>query len=78
LTGMLNQQCFDPAISPVVGLTKDTLNKYYLLTDLSKVYCIVMVLHPHYQLDYFKQAKWQAEWINTAHELVCSTYRLSY
>ena len=42
---MLNQQCFDPAIWPVVGLTKNTLNKYYLLTDLSKVYCIVMGKH---------------------------------
>ena len=41
-TGMLNQQCFDPAIHSVVGLTKNTLNKYYLLTDSSKVYHITM------------------------------------
>ena len=30
------------------------------------------------KLDYFKLANWQAEWINTAHELVHATYRLSY
>ncbi|KIM57277.1 hypothetical protein SCLCIDRAFT_130824 [Scleroderma citrinum Foug A] len=77
-TGMLNQQCFDPAIRSAVGLIKNTLNKYYLLTDSSKVYHITMVLHPRYKLDYFKQAKWQAEWINTAHELVHATYRSSY
>ncbi|KIM59460.1 hypothetical protein SCLCIDRAFT_126126, partial [Scleroderma citrinum Foug A] len=59
----------------VVRLAKNTLNKYYSLTDSSKVYyCIVMVLHPHYKLDYFKQAKWQAEWINTTHKLVHATY----
>ena len=37
-----------------------------------------LVLHPCYKLDYFKQAKWQAEWINTTHELVHATYRSSY
>ncbi|KIM66377.1 hypothetical protein SCLCIDRAFT_21879 [Scleroderma citrinum Foug A] len=78
MTGMLNQQCFDPAICSAVGLAKNTLNKYYSLTNSSKVYRIMMVLHPCYKLDYFKQAKWQAEWINTTHELVHATYRSSY
>ena len=45
MTGMLNQQCFDPAICSVVGLAKNTLNKYYLLTDVSKVYHIMMGKH---------------------------------
>ena len=41
-TGMLNHNHFDPAIHATVGLTKNTLNKYYSLTDSSKVYCIAM------------------------------------
>ncbi|KIM55510.1 hypothetical protein SCLCIDRAFT_41634, partial [Scleroderma citrinum Foug A] len=77
-TGMLNHQCFDPAIRTTVRLTKNNLDKYYSLTDASKVYCIVMVLHPRYKLDYFKQANWQVDWINTAHELVRATYNSSY
>ena len=44
-TGMLNQQRFNPAIRSAVGLAKNTLNKYYLLTDSSKVYCIMMGKH---------------------------------
>ena len=41
-TGMLNHQRFDPAIRATVRLTKNNLNKYYSLTDASKVYCIAM------------------------------------
>ena len=41
-TGMLNDEGFDPAICAAVGLAKKTLNKYYSLTDLSRVYCIAM------------------------------------
>ena len=41
-TGMLGQQCFDPAIHAAVGLAKRTLNKYYEHTDLSKLYQISM------------------------------------
>ena len=41
-TGMLNHNHFDPTIRTTVGLAKNTLNKYYSLTDSSKVYCIAM------------------------------------
>ena len=41
-TGMLNHNRFDPAIRTAVGLAKNTLNKYYSLTDSSKVYHIAM------------------------------------
>ena len=41
-TGMLNQQQFDPAIQSALRHAKNTLNKYYLLTDSSKVYRIMM------------------------------------
>ena len=39
---------------------------------------IWIVLHPHYKMDYFKQAKWKVDWINTAHDLIHTTYDLSY
>ena len=41
-TGMLDHNHFDPAIHTAVGLAKNTLNKYYSLTDSSKVYRIAM------------------------------------
>ena len=41
-TGMLDHNHFDPAIHTALGLAKNTLNKYYSLTDSSKVYCIAM------------------------------------
>ena len=41
-TGMLDHNHFDPAICATVRLTKNTLNKYYSLTDSSKVYRIAM------------------------------------
>ncbi|KIM69828.1 hypothetical protein SCLCIDRAFT_102639 [Scleroderma citrinum Foug A] len=77
-TGMLNQCRFDPAIHSAIGLTKRTLNKYYQLTDLSKLYCIALVLHPCHKMEYFKQAKWRADWIADADQLICDTYALHY
>ncbi|KIM52767.1 hypothetical protein SCLCIDRAFT_140432 [Scleroderma citrinum Foug A] len=65
-TSMLDHTRFDPAIHAAIGLAKKTLNKYYSLTDSSKVYCIAMILHPCYKLEYFKQAKWNVDWIDTA------------
>ena len=41
-TGMLDHTHFDPAICATIRLAKKTLNKYYSLTDSSKVYCIAM------------------------------------
>ena len=36
------------------------------------------VLHPKYKLDYFKGAKWEQEWIDTAEELVHTQFNRSY
>lgn len=41
-TGMLQWNTLDPAIHAAVGLTKKTLNKYYVHTDTSKLYHIAM------------------------------------
>ncbi|KIK25258.1 hypothetical protein PISMIDRAFT_96993, partial [Pisolithus microcarpus 441] len=42
MTGMLDEGQFDPSIHAAVGLAKKTLNKYYSLTDMSKLYHIAM------------------------------------
>ncbi|KAN0078392.1 hypothetical protein V8E55_010449 [Tylopilus felleus] len=54
--GMLNNQKLSPAICVAIGLAKKTLNRYYSLMDLGKMYCIAMVLHPCHKLKYFKSA----------------------
>ncbi|KIM51047.1 hypothetical protein SCLCIDRAFT_46451, partial [Scleroderma citrinum Foug A] len=77
-TGMLDHTHFDPAICATIRLAKKTLNKYYSLTDSSKVYCIAMILHPCYKLEYFKQAKWNVDWIDTAQDLIRATYDSTY
>ncbi|KAI6107636.1 hypothetical protein EDD16DRAFT_1435952, partial [Pisolithus croceorrhizus] len=66
MTAMLDDMCLDPSIQAAVGLAKRTLNRYYLLTDMSNLYHIVMVLHPHHKLEYFRQVKWETDWIKTA------------
>ncbi|KIM66632.1 hypothetical protein SCLCIDRAFT_37434, partial [Scleroderma citrinum Foug A] len=77
-TGLLKKEQLDRAIHAAVGLAKRTLNRYYSLTDTSKLYCIAMVLHPCYKLEYFKQAGWMLEWVTTAQNLVCNTFKTSY
>ncbi|KAI6100031.1 hypothetical protein EDD17DRAFT_1427959, partial [Pisolithus thermaeus] len=66
VTGMLDEECFNPSIHAAVRLTKKTLNKYYSLMDTSDLYHIMMVLHPHHKLEYFRHTKWEADWIKTA------------
>ncbi|KAH7924728.1 hypothetical protein BV22DRAFT_978624, partial [Leucogyrophana mollusca] len=55
-----------PAIHMALGLAKKMLNCYYKLTDSSDIYCIGMVLHLRHKLTYFKNARWEPDWINTA------------
>lgn len=38
----------------------------------------MIVLHPKYKLNYFKTAKWEQMWIDTAEELVRTEYRDKY
>ncbi|KAF8225689.1 hypothetical protein L208DRAFT_1305354 [Tricholoma matsutake] len=70
LSAQANDCSLSPTIKASLGLRKKTLNRYYLLTDSSEVYHIAMVLHPRHKLLYFKSAKWEQEWIDTAKELV--------
>ncbi|KAG2060746.1 hypothetical protein BDR06DRAFT_843353, partial [Suillus hirtellus] len=66
LTTYFLNASFLPSIRVAVGLTKKTLNCYYQLTDISEVYHIAMVLHPCHKLTYFRCAKWEDAWIETA------------
>ncbi|KAF5332362.1 hypothetical protein D9758_016948 [Tetrapyrgos nigripes] len=73
----LNNQ-LDPAIRAAVSLAKKTLNKYYGKFDYSKVYRIVMVLHPRHKLNYFKTAEWPTSWVDAAKEIVREVYERDY
>ncbi|TFY73210.1 hypothetical protein EWM64_g10802 [Hericium alpestre] len=69
---------FNAAIRASLTMAKKTLNHYYDLTDSSEVYRIAMVLHPCHKLEYFKNANWETDWINTACDLVQDEYKRSY
>ena len=67
-----------PAIHAAVSLAKQTLNKYYSLSDSSEVSHIAMILHPHHKLTYFKNAHWEKDWIKTAESLLHEEFNRSY
>ncbi|KAF8162012.1 hypothetical protein BJ912DRAFT_865096 [Pholiota molesta] len=68
----------NPAIKSAISTAKKTLNRYYSRTDDAEVYRIAMILHPAYKLEYFRAANWEAEWIQTAEELVRSEFDRNY
>ena len=39
---------------------------------------MLSVLHPRYKLEYFKKAGWEPDWINTAEELVRTSFNKFY
>ncbi|KAL0564799.1 hypothetical protein V5O48_017240, partial [Marasmius crinis-equi] len=61
-----------------LACAKKMLNKYYALTDASKVYRIAMVLHPQHKLAYFHDQNWEEPWIKRAHDLVKAVYQERY
>ncbi|TFY73141.1 hypothetical protein EWM64_g10871, partial [Hericium alpestre] len=69
---------FHPVIRASLNIAKCTLNRYYTMTDLSEVYRIAMVLHPRHKLAYFKNARWEQEWIDTARDVVHDKFKHSY
>ncbi|TDL13592.1 hypothetical protein BD410DRAFT_735159 [Rickenella mellea] len=68
------QRCIQTSLT----IGKKTLNRYYNLTDDSEVYRIAMVLHPRHKLNYFKNARWEESWINTARDIVRDEFERSY
>ena len=39
---------------------------------------MLSVLHPQYKLEYFKKAGWEPDWINTAEQLVRTSFNKFY
>ncbi|KJA19986.1 hypothetical protein HYPSUDRAFT_142979 [Hypholoma sublateritium FD-334 SS-4] len=78
LTAQANNDAYSPAIRAALGIAKKTLNRYYSRTDDSEAYRIAMILHPKYKLNYFKSAKWEQVWVDTAEELIRTEYRDKY
>ncbi|KAG1840505.1 hypothetical protein DFJ58DRAFT_667157, partial [Suillus subalutaceus] len=66
------------AIRAALAMGKKTLDRYYSLTDSSQTYHIAMVLHLRHKLSYFKTAGWEAEWIQTASDLVRHEFDFAY
>jgi hypothetical protein len=69
---------FHRSIVAALKLARNKMNRYYSLTDASSTYRIAMVLHPGMKLDYFRQAEWEADWIEQAESLVRDVYVSRY
>lgn len=77
-TQSINHEEFVSSIHAAANLAKKTLNRYYSLMDASDVYRVAMILHPRYKLEYFKNAKWEEEWIEAVKGIVHDRYDESY
>ncbi|RPD64008.1 hypothetical protein L227DRAFT_486902, partial [Lentinus tigrinus ALCF2SS1-6] len=53
---------FTPAIHAACKLAKVILNKYYSLSDASKLYHLTIMLHLLMKLEYFQRMKWPEIW----------------
>ncbi|KAF6747990.1 hypothetical protein DFP72DRAFT_821122 [Ephemerocybe angulata] len=69
---------FAESIRAACTLSKATLNRYYNKTDTSETYRIAMILHPRYKLQYFRNRRWETDWIETAEEILRDEYKRSY
>ncbi|KAF6741083.1 hypothetical protein DFP72DRAFT_835320 [Ephemerocybe angulata] len=67
-----------PAIRAACALSKKTLNRYYEKTDMSKTYRLAMILHPRHKLQYFRNRKWEEDWIVAAQALIREEYDENY
>ncbi|KIP01061.1 hypothetical protein PHLGIDRAFT_38406, partial [Phlebiopsis gigantea 11061_1 CR5-6] len=64
----LNEE-YTPPVRAACVIGKKTLNRYYNRTDESSMYRIAMILHPQFKTQYFKNAKWEDDWIKTAERI---------
>ncbi|KAF5320196.1 hypothetical protein D9758_018609 [Tetrapyrgos nigripes] len=67
-----------PAVrySMVKGIA--VLDKYYSLTDDSELYRAVMIMHPKYKAQYFRDKGWEEDWIKTAIQTACQIWQDRY
>ncbi|KAF7762398.1 hypothetical protein Agabi119p4_8991 [Agaricus bisporus var. burnettii] len=78
LTSSIVNAEYSTSINKALEMGQKTLNHYYSLTDGSSTYRIAMVLDPHFKLEYFRDAKWELEWIETARNLVHDVFNRDY
>jgi hypothetical protein len=81
ITSHLNHQtgkAYHPSLAAAMRLARKKMDRYYSLTDSSNVYRIAMVLHPGMKLEYFRNQKWEGEWIEQAEALVREEYIAKY
>jgi hypothetical protein len=81
ITSNLNYQTgkvYHPALLAAMKLARKKMDCYYSLTDSSRVYRIAMVLHPGMKLEYFRNQKWEGDWIDEAEALVREEYAARY
>lgn len=51
---------------------------WFILCFVITYHTLLSVLHPHHKLSYFKNAKWEDEWIEAARQLVRDEFDLLY
>jgi hypothetical protein len=64
--GVIGDRNLLAPLQHALSIGKQTLNKYYELTDASDIYCMSMILHPSYKLTYFRRLHWLDEWVDNA------------
>ncbi|KAJ3725285.1 hypothetical protein C8R42DRAFT_542425, partial [Lentinula raphanica] len=65
-SGMIDNQAVSQPIRHALAIGKKTMNKYYALTDDSDIYHMAIILHPQRKLNYFTNANWTQDWIDSA------------
>ena len=81
ITNQLNLQtgkAYHPSLAAAMKLARKKMDRYYSLTDSSSIYQIAMILHPGMKLVYFRNQKWEEEWIKEAESLVRDEYVTKY
>ncbi|KAF5365839.1 hypothetical protein D9757_012804 [Collybiopsis confluens] len=73
-TGMVDSEEVSDPIKHALAIGKQTINKYYALSNDSNIYRMAMVLHPQHKLHYFEQAHWDQAWIDESIDITRAAY----
>ena len=81
ITSNLNHhtgKVYHPSLVAAMKLTHKKMDQYYSLTNSSHGYRIAMILHPGMKLEYFRNQKWEEDWIEQAEILIQEVYAAKY
>ncbi|OJT02096.1 hypothetical protein TRAPUB_7442 [Trametes pubescens] len=67
-----------PSVRAAAQRGRAVLNKYYERTDESIIYRIAMILHPAYKTQYFRDHRWEEEWIEEAKTIIREEWEANY